>query len=225
MGGIPTDLDARVTRDKASTVVPGLYAAGECACVSVHGANRLGTNSLVDLLVFGRRAGRRISQDVRGLERPTIGADAAEPVRAEIESIRGRVGGENAARVRRDLADVMMDDVGVYRDETTLRRAVATVRQLRARYERVCVDDKGRVFNTDLMEARELGYLLDCAETTAAAALARRESRGAHAREDYPERDDVNFLVHSLAHGRPGGPRLDYKPVTITAFQPKPRTY
>jgi succinate dehydrogenase / fumarate reductase flavoprotein subunit len=225
MGGIPTDLETRVTRDAAGTVVPGLYAAGECACVSVHGANRLGTNSLVDLLVFGRRAGRRMTQDVAGAAVPEVPADAAEPVRAELEGLRTSTGRESVPRIRERLADVMMDKVGVYRDETLLSEALRSVRELRARYARVGIDDRGAVFNTDLLEARELGYLLDCAETTVVSALARTESRGAHAREDYPDRDDANFLAHTLATRSDGGPRLSYKPVTITQFEPKPRTY
>ncbi len=225
MGGIPTDTETRVTRDRHNTVVPGLYAAGEAACVSVHGANRLGTNSLVDLLVFGRRAGRRMAADVRGEGTPGVDASAAEPVRAEIEALRDGRGTERASLIRRDLAELMMDNVGVYRDETLLRTAERGVRELRERYRGVVVQDRGRTFNTDLLEARELGYLLDCAETTVASALARRESRGAHSREDFPERDDVNFLAHTLATRRDGAISLDYKPVTITAFQPKPRTY
>ena len=225
MGGVPTDLETRVTRDELGTVVPGLYAAGECACVSVHGANRLGTNSLVDLLVFGRRAGRRMAADVRGGTMPDVPADAHEAAEAELETIRGAAPGEHASELKRELADVMMDNVAVYRDESLLSAARTKVRELQGRYANVSVADKGRTFNTDVLEARELGYLLDCAETTVAAALARTETRGAHAREDYPDRNDTDWLVHSLAYRAPGGPTLRHKPVTITTFQPKPRVY
>ena len=225
MGGVPTDLETRVTRDTTGTVVPGLYAAGECASVSVHGANRLGTNSLVDLLVFGRRAGRRMAADVRGGTMPDVPADAHEAAEAELETIRGAAPGEHASELKRELADVMMDNVAVYRDESLLSAARTKVRELQGRYANVSVADKGRTFNTDVLEARELGYLLDCAETTVAAALARTETRGAHAREDYPDRNDTDWLVHSLAYRAPGGPTLRHKPVTITTFQPKPRVY
>jgi succinate dehydrogenase / fumarate reductase flavoprotein subunit len=225
MGGIPTDLVTRVVRDDRNTIVPGLYAAGECACVSVHGANRLGTNSLVDLLVFGRRAGRQMVADLHGVGLPEVPRDAAEPVRAEIEAIRSSSGRESAARIRADLASTMMDNCGVFRDETLLRTAETDVAALKERYASVAVSDKGATFNTDLLEAREVGYLLDCAEATVLGALRRTESRGAHYREDYPERDDTNFLAHSLIYRDRDGLTVRYKPVTITRFEPKPRVY
>jgi succinate dehydrogenase / fumarate reductase, flavoprotein subunit len=226
MGGIPTNVSAEVVRDDKGTVVPGLFAAGECACVSVHGANRLGTNSLVDLLVFGRRAGRQMARHAGRVERPMPIADAVEPVRAELEAVRGRAAaGESVAVIRKELQDVMMDNVGVYRDATLLSAALAKVTELKGRYTKVAIADCGSVFNTELLEARELGYLLDIAHVTVVSALARTESRGAHSREDYPERDDKKWLKHTLAYQGKTGPSLRYKQVSITRFEPKPRTY
>jgi succinate dehydrogenase / fumarate reductase flavoprotein subunit len=226
MGGIPTNVNAEVVRDEKGTVVPGLFAAGECACVSVHGANRLGTNSLVDLLVFGRRSGRQMARYVGGAERPRPIAEATEPVRAQLEAIRTRESkNESTAVIRHELADVMMDNVGVYRDGKLLTEALAKVRSLKERNGLVSIGDCGATFNTDLLEANELGYLLDLAEVTVVGALARTESRGAHSREDFPERDDAKWLKHTLAYRGPEGPSLKYKPVSITRFEPKPRTY
>jgi succinate dehydrogenase / fumarate reductase flavoprotein subunit len=226
MGGIPTNVNSEVVRDDKGTVVPGLFAAGECACVSVHGANRLGTNSLVDLLVFGRRAGRQMARYAGQVERPLPIADALEPVRAELEAIRGREpGGESVSVIRKELQDVMMDNVGVYRDATVLTVALNKVNELRSRYGKVSIADCGSVFNTELLEAQELGYLLDIALVTVTSALARTESRGAHSREDYPERDDKKWLKHTLAYQGKDGPNLRYKQVSITRFEPKPRTY
>lgn len=225
MGGIPTDLRTRVVRDEVNTVVEGLFAAGETACVSVHGANRLGTNSLVDLLVFGRRAGREMAAYCRAAETPSIAADVEEPVRSELEALRTRPEGESPSALKAELATLMMDNVGVFRTARMMATAVAGVAAIKERYTRVRVRDTGRIFNTDLLEARELGYLIDGAEAMASSAIARTESRGAHSRDDYPERDDVNFLAHTLAYRGEAGPSLRYKPVTITRFEPKPRTY
>jgi succinate dehydrogenase / fumarate reductase flavoprotein subunit len=226
MGGIPTNVHSEVVRDDKGTVVPGLFAAGECACVSVHGANRLGTNSLVELLVFGRRAGRQMARYAGTVERPRPIANAAEPARAQLEALRTREDkGEKVAVIRRELGDVMMDNVGVYREGKLLTEALAKVRELKERAGAVSITDRGSVFNTELLEANELGYLLDLAEVMAAGALARTESRGAHSREDYPERNDAKWLKHTLAFKGPKGPTLKYKPVSITRFEPKPRTY
>ena len=230
MGGIPTDIDGRVLGDwdgKRQAVVPGFYAAGECACVSVHGANRLGTNSLLDILVFGRRAGIKMAEELREAPapRPDTGAEAA--VAATVAALLGRSEGERPAGIRRELQEVMFDKCGVYRTDELLTSARDTVRSLRERATALCVQDKGSRYNTDLGEALELGFLLDCAEATVESALARKESRGGHAREDYPERDDTNWLTHTLAYRDPGGgtPRLEYRPVTVTKFEPKPRVY
>ena len=228
MGGVPTNLDTEVIAGPDGTVVPGLFAAGEVACVSVHGANRLGTNSLVDLLVFGKRAGKRMAAICKSTQLPPARPGAEAAVADELAAMASRPDGVRPAEIRRELAALMMDNVGVYRDEALLTAAVREIARLKGEYARVRVEDRGSVFNTDLLEARELGYLLDTAEATAVSALARKESRGAHSREDYPDRDDASFLAHTMVwRGIDGAAaeRIDYKPVKITAFEPKPRVY
>lgn len=226
MGGIPTNLQGGVVRDPANTSVPGLYAAGEVACVSVHGANRLGTNSLVDILVFGRRAGEAAASYAATAEWPSLPPDADGPSRTEVERLRSNAGGEVAADIRTQMRALMMDQVGLFRTEQLLADAIVKLRELKSRYSRISIMDKGLRWNTELLEVWELGCLLDLAEVTATAALARQESRGAHAREDFPNRDDVNWLKHSLAWRRPDGAiDLGYKPVKLGLYEPKARVY
>jgi succinate dehydrogenase / fumarate reductase flavoprotein subunit len=225
MGGIPTDIEGRVVIDEANTPMPGFYSAGECACVSVHGANRLGTNSLVDILVFGRRAGRHMARYIRENDFVPLPPEPECEACDEVEYLLSSSGDESAAQIRDELQATMMDKVGVFRIEHQMQAAVDKVHELQERYRRVAIQDRGKTFNTELLEAIELGYLLDLAEVTAESALARTESRGAHSREDHPERDDENWLKHTLAYRTESGVELKYKPVTITRFEPKPRTY
>lgn len=231
MGGIPTDIWGRVVVDEKNKILPGFYAAGECACVSVHGANRLGTNSLVDILVFGRRAGRDIARYVGENEYPPLPPHAGEATVERLARLReGRSGSggraESVADLRETLQREMMEKASVFRTSGLLAQMSEKLFELRQRFQNVVIQDRSTVFNTDLMEALELGFLLDVAEATVAAALARSESRGAHFREDFPQRDDQNWLKHSLAYrGADGKIEFKYKPVTITRFEPKERKY
>ncbi len=199
MGGIPTNVDAEVVIDAGGTVMPGLYAAGETACVSVHGANRLGTNSLVDLVVFGRRGGMRMAEFVKGADWKALPADPEGEIRAEFDRIRNSTGKSRSGELRAKMQETMMENIGVFRTAETMQRGIDDLAELRERfYTDIQIDDKARVFNTDLMEAWELGALLDLADVTARTAIERKESRGAHSREDFKERDDENWLAHSL---------------------------
>lgn len=229
MGGIPTNVEGEVLIDN-TTVVPGLYAAGEVACVSVHGANRLGTNSLLDINVFGRRAGIAAADYSHTVDYTDLPEDPAGFVVSQIERLRTSTGNERVATLRRELQDTMDANVMVFRTEQTIKTAVEKIAELRERYRNVSIQDKGKRFNTDLLEAIELGNLLDLAEVMAVSALARKESRGGHYREDYPNRDDVNFMRHTMAYREVGDDgtesiRLDYKPVVQTRYQPMERKY
>lgn len=226
MGGIPTNTDGQVVCDTENTPVRGLYAAGECACVSVHGANRLGTNSLLDLIVFGRRAGRHAARFVREAEFADLPEEPDQVIRSRISKIKNSSGDESILDIRTELQEKMMDYVSVFRSEETLSRMKTVLEDLQSRYNEISIMDKGEFFNTDLMDALELGYLLDFSSAIVESALAREESRGAHYREDYQDRDDENWLKHSLAYLRDDGSvEMKYKPVTITRFQPKERKY
>ena len=211
--------------DSDNTPLPGLYAAGECACVSVHGANRLGTNSLLDILVFGRHAGEGAAHFARENPFPALPADAAEQSEALVSTLLERTQGELAGPIRKEMQDIMMDNVSVFREAKRLEEALAKVRELKQRYSNARVQDKDKTFNTDLMDTSELGFRLGLAEVTVEGALAREESRGAHSREDFPDRDDANWLKHTLAYQTEKGIELKYKSVMITRFQPKERKY
>lgn len=228
MGGIPTNLDAAVISAGTGTVVPGLYAAGEVACVSVHGANRLGTNSLTDLIVFGRKAGKAMADYARQADFVPLPADPAGPIVAEIERIRKSSGKTKPYMIRQEMQKVMMDHVSVFREAPGLQKALDTVRELKSRFQNdLAIEDRGMRFNTDLLEAWELGCMLDLAEITTLSAIERKESRGGHSREDYPKRDDVNFLVHTMAYPEKGGIRIAHdRAVDLSlGYQPAERVY
>jgi succinate dehydrogenase / fumarate reductase flavoprotein subunit len=231
MGGIPTNIKAEVLSDN-DTVIPGLYAAGECACVSVHGANRLGTNSLLDINVFGKRAGQYAVEYAKTAKQVPVPADAANEVVAMLEKVRKAKGKEKVAQIRKELQETMDKNAQVFRTEETLNEALAKIAELRGRYEHISIQDQGKRFNTDLLEAIELGFLLDLAEVTVITCRERRESRGAHLREDYPDRDDKKFMVHSMAYltdkqdkTTKTNIKVGWKPVVITNYQPMERKY
>ncbi len=233
MGGMPTNIDAEVLRNNVD-VVPGLYAAGEVACVSVHGANRLGTNSLLDINVFGRRGGLSAAAYANRAEFVDLPDDPARETLALLQRLKDGGGTELVAKIRDELQDTMDANASVYRTEATLKQAEVDIAALKERYLRVGVADRGKRYNTELLEAVELGFLLDLAECLVVSAKARNESRGGHFREDYPTRDDVNFMRHTMAYKVPdtdgkvhfgSDVRLDYKPVVQTRYEPMERKY
>ena len=225
MGGIPTTIDTQVISDGQNTIVPGLYAAGEVACASIHGANRLGTNSLGDLIVFGRRAGIEAAKFAAGESYTDLPAGVQDRTRELVDTVRKGMRKERVSHLRRELQDTMQDHASVFRTEAFLRKQVDILSDLQERFKGVGVEDEGHQFNTELLEAIELGYLLDNAEQLVHAALNRTESRGAHSREDFKERDDAEWLKHTMIYKDGDGVRIDYKPVTLGKYEPKPRTY
>lgn len=225
MGGIPCTTDGRVICDGKNTVVRGMYAAGECCCVSVHGANRLGCNSTLDATLYGRRTGRTIVRDLADLHFEDLPSDSLKDAEAKMEWYFRTGGSENVADIRRELQDTMMSNCAVFRDEKGLRKQLEIIGSLQERYKKIGIKDRSRKFNTEVLEAIELGHLLNFAEIIVVGAIERKESRGAHARTDYPKRNDADWLKHTLAYREDGKIRLDFKPVTITRFEPKERKY
>jgi len=232
MGGIPTNIKAEVLSDN-ETVIPGLYAAGECACVSVHGSNRLGTNSLLDINVFGKRAGRYSVEYANSADFVPLPADPAKDVRELVERLRSSNGTERVAALRKELQEEMDKNAQVFRTEESLASVTETIRSLRERYQDIGIHDRGKRFNTDLLEAIELGFLLDIAEVVVYSARNRKESRGGHMRDDYPDRNDAEYMQHTMAyltgdaHSADASDhiRMDWKPVVITHYQPMERKY
>ena len=227
MGGIPTDVNARVLSDANGTVLPGVYSAGESACVSVHGANRLGTNSLLDIVVFGKRAGQSMVDYVSSTKPTTLSENAAEDLINKIKNLMNKEHSLefSVPKIREDLQDSMEENAKIFRTEESLEKQTKILSDLRNRYQNVTISDKGKVFNTELLEAIELEYLLDMSDTTVASALCRKESRGAHSRVDYLNRDDNNWLKHSFAYKDGDSVRLDYKEVELGNYEPKERKY
>jgi succinate dehydrogenase / fumarate reductase flavoprotein subunit len=225
MGGIPTDVDGRILVDAANTPLPGAYAAGEVACVSVHGANRLGTNSLVDLVVFGKRGGMAMAEYCNQVDLPPLPESPEVVVQDEIDRLMANTNGVPAAKLRKAMQEVMMMNVGVFRTDQLLSEALEKVRELKKQFDNVFVGDRGKRFNTDLLETWELKNMLDLAEATTLSALNRTESRGGHARDDYPQRDDAHWLKHTFIWQDGDNYRFGYKPVTIGRYQPQARVY
>jgi succinate dehydrogenase / fumarate reductase flavoprotein subunit len=225
MGGIPSDVNGRVLADEKGSTVPALYAAGECACVSVHGANRLGCNSLLDLLVFGRRSGKAMKEEIPQLKPLSPEMDSLKPAEEGLTQLLEQKGREKIDPIRKGMQEVMMEFGSVFRNEQGLSRGIEKIRSLRDRHRNIEVVNKGKAFNYELMEAIELGHQLNIAEVVLLGALHRRESRGAHFREDFPTRADQSYLKHTLIFQTPKGPEVRYKPVKITRFQPEARIY
>ncbi|MBN1222072.1 MAG: succinate dehydrogenase flavoprotein subunit [Candidatus Aminicenantes bacterium] len=225
MGGIPTDLDGRVLADAEGDTYDGLYAAGECACISVHGANRLGTNSLVELIVYGRRAGQHMGQFVKESDFSGLPSDAVEPAKLRLIELKSKGDGTDSEELRQEMQNVMTAKVGIYRNDDDMTRAVDSLRELRERYKSVKTGDPSKAFNTHVLEILELGNLLDLAFISATCALNRTESRGAHARQDFPDRDDAKWLRHTFAWLEADNVILGSKPVDISRWEPKPRKY
>ena len=225
MGGIPTTIDTEVIIDGNDTVVPGLFAAGEVGCVSLHGANRLGTNSLGDLIVFGRRAGINAAKYAAEASYGRPAKDAQDFSRDLLDRALNGSAKERVSHIRKEMQNTMMENASVFRTEETLCGQVEKIKELKQRYKEVGVEDKGEQYNTELMETVELGFLLDNAEQLVHAALNRKESRGAHSREDFKDRNDDDWLKHTLVYKDGDGVRIDYKPVTLGKYEPKPRVY